>query len=1415
MAEKRVKHKAPEAGRAERGFVIKNISIVLSALAVVSMGWFAVTQAVSAASHCVCGFEDGRPVLIPIALDGNMSDWAPALADKDSNVCDGPGGGLTDADAPVQSTGRDLVRFTYTWNNSSFFGNTKRVGSTNNVDKFIYYADTNNNGRMESGEPVVVVRWQGSNRTVRVFVGTYAAANPAGDSLIGANGKTDGFAMPGTITNLPQQANYQGAWGSADGTEMEWRVRWTNLPTAAVEPGLGVAPGTPIQWHISSTNKEPTSANISTGIDDNMGGCGGCQGTTQFAAINFTPNIVARFNAGETVSLGHTLVNSGNSPDTFDISWAASTFSLTPSASPSVSALYKDLGVIGTFEPGIDLPLSDTNGDSKPDTGVMAPGQVMNIIARTVLPTPLAPLDAASITLAAASNFQPPCGGTKVTAAVIDSLTIKNAEVGIAKSASASSPFPGVQFTFSLSATDNGPDTASGLVVTDLLPAGLAYVSHVGNGTYNSGTGAWTIGNLASAQSATLTITVVAGTGSSGQSFTNTAAKSAALEADSNTANNSASATVNVGSLPVAADDTYVTNQGSSLSVSAPGILGNDNDPGSLALTAVVVSNPAHGSLTLNSNGSFTYTPVTSFSGNDFFTYKANNSIADSNIATVTITVTQVNLAPTATNDAFSVVTGAVLTVVPPGVLGNDADPNGDTLTAAVAVGPTHGTLSLAGNGGFTYTPAAGFSGNDSFTYRASDGSLQSNVATVNLTVSPANLAPNAVGDSFATSQNTPLVVSAPGVLGNDADPNGDTLTAAVVAGPTHGTLALAADGGFTYTPTAGFSGSDAFTYQATDGNLLSAVTTAVMAVTSANSAPTAAVDAYSIPQNTTLSVPAPGVLVNDADPDDDTLTATLITGPANGNLTFNSNGAFEYVPVPFFSGTDSFTYQAVDGALTSGTVTVTISVIAPPSGGGSGGQIAPIDVAVGVTPSTCTATRNVQLLLHALNASSVKISHDPDFAGADWQAFSSTAVLDWELPDGDGQKTFYVVFMSPYSVESDTATATVLLDEAGKCSGENTETATEETPASECRITHSFTKTDVDLYIVTPDGVERHTGSEFVKTKKLSLVSTEFDFEDRGTDQDFDDVVLRLDSVGTDQAFVHVLAVNASLFHRIGARLIFGGEVLDDLILWDRAAPAVGGQKAIDLNKYTVPCGSKPDIMPRPGDLIKGVGEAVYYFDRAGKRRVFPNRKTFMSWYPDFSTVKPVSERLLLTIPEGPRVTYRPGVRLVKSPLDRRVYAVDAVATLRWAASDEVASALYGSGWRGKVDDIGPSFLSDYVLGAPIAAAADFDPGRATASVADIESLTMPVGERVPTVSCASSQRFTVNLALGSRHSSVLPLQRLLRCLGYIPESFSPTGLFGRITAAGGRGFQTDYGLAVTGSVDLKTREALNLFAD
>ena len=94
-----------------------------------------------------------------------------------------------------------------------------------------------------------------------------------------------------------------------------------------------------------------------------------------------------------------------------------------------------------------------------------------------------------------------------------------------------------------------------------------------------------------------------------------------------------------VGGPPVANNDAYSVNLGQTLSVPAPGVLSNDTSPGGLTLTAIQVTSPANGTVTLNANGSFTYTPKAGFSGSDSFTYKANNGTTDSNIATVTITV--------------------------------------------------------------------------------------------------------------------------------------------------------------------------------------------------------------------------------------------------------------------------------------------------------------------------------------------------------------------------------------------------------------------------------------------------------------------------------------------------------------------------------------------------------------------------------------------------------------------------------------------------------------------------------------------------------------------------------------------------------------------------------------------------------
>src|SRR5512132_2282183 len=380
---------------------------------------------------------------------------------------------------------------------------------------------------------------------------------------------------------------------------------------------------------------------------------------------------------------------------------------------------------------------------------------------------------------------------------------------------------------------------------------------------------------------------------------------------------------------PVATGDAFSTAEDTVLNVATPGVLGNDSDPDGDTLSAVVASGPSHGSLTLNANGSFTYTPAADYHGSDSFTYRAGDGTLTSNLATVTITVSAVNDAPVAAADTYTTAEDTTLTVAAPGVLGNDSDPDGDTLTAVLASGPSHGSLTLNANGSFAYTPAANYNGPDSFIYRAGDGNLTSNLATVTIAVSAVNDAPGAAADTYTTPEDTTLTVAAPGVLGNDSDPDGDTLSAVLASGPSHGSLTLNANGSFAYTPAANYNGPDSFIYRAGDGNLTSNLATVTIAVSAVNDAPGAAADTYTTPEDTALTVATPGVLGNDSDPDGDTLSAVLASGPSHGSLTLNANGSFAYTPAANYNGPDSFTYRAGDGNLTSNLATVTIAVSA------------------------------------------------------------------------------------------------------------------------------------------------------------------------------------------------------------------------------------------------------------------------------------------------------------------------------------------------------------------------------------------------------------------------------------------------------------------------------------------------------
>jgi hypothetical protein len=283
-------------------------------------------------------------------------------------------------------------------------------------------------------------------------------------------------------------------------------------------------------------------------------------------------------------------------------------------------------------------------------------------------------------------------------------------------------------------------------------------------------------------------------------------------------------------------DGVYTTDVDTQLDIAAPGVLGNDYDLDGDALIAIKVSDLQHGTVDLNADGSFSYNPDPGWFGTDTLLYKANDGELDSQVAKVTIKVERPgggggggggdeNQAPTAVDDSYTTPQDTTLSVDPSGVLSNDTDPEGDPLSSFLVSGPSSGTLEyFMSDGSFEYTPNAGFSGTDTFTYRANDGQADSNTATVTITVeaggggaggggctpggTPNAESPLAVADMYSTSKNVPLSEPAPGVLLNDSDPDGNQIEAVLATDVSDGTLTLNCDGSFDYTPNTGFVGT-------------------------------------------------------------------------------------------------------------------------------------------------------------------------------------------------------------------------------------------------------------------------------------------------------------------------------------------------------------------------------------------------------------------------------------------------------------------------------------------------------------------------------------------------------------------------------------------------------------------------------
>ena len=365
----------------------------------------------------------------------------------------------------------------------------------------------------------------------------------------------------------------------------------------------------------------------------------------------------------------------------------------------------------------------------------------------------------------------------------------------------------------------------------------------------------------------------------------------------------SGSATVFTNRAPAATPQAVSTNEDTAVSLVLSG-----SDPDGDPLTFAVSAAPAHGSLS-GAAPNLTYTPARDYWGPDSFTFFVNDGNTDSGAAVVSLTVLPVNDPPTAQSQARSLNEDTPTAIVLTG-----ADPDNDPLTFTVITVPAHGTLSgVAPN--LVYTPAADFSGGDSFTYKVSDGKVDSAAATVSLTVVPVNDAPVAKASTRTVPEDTPRSFT---LTGTDAE--NDPLTFAIVTPPLHGALSGALPA-VTYTPASNYFGPDSFTFKVNDGQADSAPAKVSITVTPVNDAPVAAPMSRSTNEDTAISVTLGG-----RDVDGDPLTWTVVGLPAHGTLS-GAAPNLTYTPAPDYSGSDSFTYKVSDGLLDSAPALVTLTI--------------------------------------------------------------------------------------------------------------------------------------------------------------------------------------------------------------------------------------------------------------------------------------------------------------------------------------------------------------------------------------------------------------------------------------------------------------------------------------------------------
>ena len=325
-----------------------------------------------------------------------------------------------------------------------------------------------------------------------------------------------------------------------------------------------------------------------------------------------------------------------------------------------------------------------------------------------------------------------------------------------------------------------------------------------------------------------------------------------------------------------------------------------------------VFTRPSHGNIMTDSDfetsGKLLYMPRAHFTGTDGFSFTVNDGTADSSPGMVSINITP-NRPPLVNLQSVIVAEDSTATIHLTG-----SDPDGDDVTYSVVTEPSRGRLTGAPPH-LTYAPNSDFNGKDTFTFKSNDGSADSGLGTVSITVTPSNDPPVAKTGGITTSEDSPTPIVLTGV-----DPDGDSLTYRIVTKPSYGTLS-GTEPNLTYTPNPEFFGEDAFAFKVHDGIIGSEPVSVSIRVSAVEDPPTAQQENVEVVEDTTSSITLTG-----DDPDGDALDFKVVEAPSHGKLGGTAPNV-TYTPDPNFSGTDQLIFVVNDGKSDSEPATVSIAV--------------------------------------------------------------------------------------------------------------------------------------------------------------------------------------------------------------------------------------------------------------------------------------------------------------------------------------------------------------------------------------------------------------------------------------------------------------------------------------------------------